>query len=707
MQYFVNQIWLNKETSLYYRILHIAPQLEVLSWIKIRDESKDFPETINLEDFEELVKDDQLSLVTNEIVQLPAPEDLKSDALKKWEKNWNAIKDYVTEAGLLYDEKRLKYLLNTELPKSSGITRFTIRRIFLRYWQRGMSKLAIIPHYTNSGGKGKIKKFSQVKRGRPTIYSKNESNVNEKIKKLIIAGYHEFYLNRKEATLQNAYETFIALKFSTKGKRATIGPIPTYTQFRYWGEKAFSSEEKLKKKIGDIIFNKDYTILTDSSRKNVLGPGSIFQIDSTPSDVELVSELNGSPLTGSPTLYLVTDVFSGMIVGFHASYENPSYWIAMLALANAIENKKEFCARFGISLEAEDWPSNHLPTSILADRGELLGNQAENLASQFGITVANTVAYRPDMKGLVERHFQTVHKKLKTIRNDIGLKGQKHGERGVRNARLDACLTLKKYIHIITLAIIEYNSTNFLTSYPLDRDMVADQVKPVPNILWNWGIKNRSGALRTINNKDFQLRLLPRKKVSLTKKGIKFLNHYYNLSEGPAEIIEQIRYLQISKQSKRTEVEIAYHPWDVSQIYLFYQGRIVIFIISESRNPIGKDANIWEAEQYSSELKRLKFQHEEETLDRRVDIIKAINEIATEAKQEAKLKRSSSNIKKIREDKNSEKTLNRSRTTGFKAPGLEAITDDTKNSPSVDKPIDSQDYTFPSFIEDIEKLIND
>jgi len=675
-----------------------------LSWIKVTEKAKSLPQVIDIEAFEALISSQELDLINEEVAKIPSTEDLKPDTVTKWERNWGVIKDYITDSALLYSEKQLNHLISNILVKDTKLSRFTIRRIFIRYWQRGMTKLSVLPDYVYSGGRGKLKKSSELKRGRPPLYTKSKFNVDEKTRKLIVAGYQKYYLDREDSSLKRAYESFIALLYLKKGDKINKLYIPTFAQFRYWGEQEFSKLDRLKRKVGTKSLNKDHKIITDSSRKDAIGPGSIYQIDSTPSDVELVSEISNDKLTGSPTLYLVCDVSTGMIVGFHVSYDSPSYFVAMLALANAVEDKKEFCAKYGIQIEVSEWPSQHLPNEIVADRGELLGNQVDNLVSEFGITVANTAAYRPDMKGLVERHFQTVHGNLKTVHNRAGFKGPRHGERGVRNARLDACLTLKDYIQTIILAILDYNSTAFLSSYPMDRDMVRDKVQPVPNQLWQWGISNRTGALRVMNSKEFIFRLFPKEKVSLTRDGIKFLNNYYNLSKGPTELVDEIAILQ---QTVRQEIEISYHPWDITNIYYKYRGRYIIFSISESRSPLAMGLDIWTTNFQNTSFTVQKYQHKEETLDKKVKTLQETDRIVTEAKQKPKAKRSPSNAKKVRENKNAERNLNRDKTISEGRAQEEKNSKEDLTAKSHTLPSETtKDYKFPTFLNDLEDLIN-
>ena len=52
--------------------------------------------------------------------------------------------------------------------------------------------------------------------------------------------------------------------------------------------------------------------------------------------------------------------------------------------------------------------------------------------------------------------------------------------------------------------------------------MIEDEVSFIPRELWNWGIKNRSGKLRSYSENIVKLHLLPTAKARVTYKGIEF-----------------------------------------------------------------------------------------------------------------------------------------------------------------------------------------
>jgi hypothetical protein len=67
----------------------------------------------------------------------------------------------------------------------------------------------------------------------------------------------------------------------------------------------------------------------------------------------------------------------------------------------------------------------------------------------------------------------------------------------------------------------------YLSDYQKDSFMIADAVERYPLDLWNWGIRNCSGHLRTLPREIVRLNLLPRKQATITPQGIRFEPELY------------------------------------------------------------------------------------------------------------------------------------------------------------------------------------
>ena len=101
--------------------------------------------------------------------------------------------------------------------------------------------------------------------------------------------------------------------------------IPTIWQFKYFYDRDFPKVTQLTARTNPITYAKDIRELYSTVNTQVLGPGSRYEIDATIADIYLVSDSDRACIVGRPTIYLVADVFSRMVVGFYIGFENASF----------------------------------------------------------------------------------------------------------------------------------------------------------------------------------------------------------------------------------------------------------------------------------------------------------------------------------------------------------------------------------------------
>lgn len=332
---------------------------------------------------------------------------------EKRDSDWNLINHiWNNDKNKLLDKK----VRNDFLEKQSshlGITPIKLKRILTRFWQRGMNKNALLPDYVNSGGRGKSKKLkADSKIGRPRkinyIGEKEEGiNVTEDIKKMFEVSVNKFYRKKEKISLTETYNLMLREFFSDRYfkegqeeyKVWDKSRIPTYYQFYYWFRNSTDVKKDISFREGSKAFELKHRPLLNNSTIETNGPGTRFQIDATIADIYLVSSINRNRIIGRPVVYAIIDVYSRLITGIYVGLEGPSWTGAMMALDNMIENKVEFCKRYGIEITEEQWPSKHLPEIIIADRGEFEGYSVENLINNLNVKIENTSPYRGDLKG--------------------------------------------------------------------------------------------------------------------------------------------------------------------------------------------------------------------------------------------------------------------------------------------------------------------
>jgi transposase InsO family protein len=462
----------------------------------------------------------------------------------------------------------------TRLVREKRAAKSMIYGYLRRYWQGGQVKNALFPEFSNCGAPGKLKPDTSAKRGCPRKFADSAKapgvNVSDETRRLFKLGIEAFYENPKnptKMTLREAYNRTIARFFHrgyewNNGSKVPALPaatsLPSFNQFVYWYRKEQILTKSLIARDGKRKFNLKHRALGGDAASIAPGPGAFFQIDATPGDVHLVSSLNHG-LIGRPDIYLVVDVFSRLITGFSATLETSSFVSAMLAVENATCDKAEFCAKHGIQISEREWPSHHLPDALLADRGELLSKNASQLADGLNIRVSNTGSYRPDFKPFVERMHRSLKDELISHLPGAILKEK---ERGERDPRLDAALTLPEFRRLMIAWILDHNRKRIEGMRARDF-MVSHDVEPRPIDLWEWGIAHRSGCLRIMDRNIIKLHLLPAGEASVTAMGIRFNRLLYSCERA----LRKEWYVRARHDGSR-KVDVAFDPRDAGVLFL-------------------------------------------------------------------------------------------------------------------------------------------
>jgi len=466
---------------------------------------------------------------------LRVEEDLSEKEKAFRDKNWLRIQDLIeTEIpGEIFQPGAMGRLIANQAQKC-GIPKKAIYRLLYRYWMNGQVRNALLPNRFNSGGPGKPKQYRNGKKpGRRAHFQGVEVDTQSKIlteadKNCIRVGF-SLFATGKVGTIADAYIKMLRRFYTSKTLPGgcveppllPVNELPTARQFAYWGHKAYDDIAVLRGRSGERNWQKDHRPLAGTVRDGLRGPCHLFEIDATVADIYLVSRYNRDWVIGRPVVYVIIDTFSGMIAGVYVGLEGPSWNGARQALFNAFTPKRDFCADNGVEISADEWPCHHLPHEIFADRGEMLGQAAEGLASGLRINLGIAPPYRPDWKASF---------KVLNVTTQIhwipGAVRKRNKERGDRDYRLDATLNLAEFTKIIVQGILHYNKHNRQPDR-LSKEMIADQVEPTPVGIWNWALRNGRIDENVQADELIYLHLLPRDRGSIQKGGIKFKGMFY------------------------------------------------------------------------------------------------------------------------------------------------------------------------------------
>ncbi|RKL65858.1 transposase [Salipaludibacillus neizhouensis] len=575
----VNSIfeWCNDENNLLSteRVLWISPNFEDVVLIRI-DDPRHLPHVRDISEITEGLKTPFVRRLSIDPYSdlLNINEEFINKHKKNRDRAWDVIKDIVNLEPSIFTEENRGQLIK-ECMEKNNIGKMYIYKKLKQYWVGGKVKNALLPHYNKSGGYGKTKKLTNKKIGRPSYQAQENPemtgiNVTEEDKRIFKIAIKGFYEKSNNPELKFTYEQMIRNYYHVGyhlTKSDVLAPIlpntnevPTYRQFRYWYTNEFNPKERYLQKEGEKKYNLLAKPNVGDTSERASGPGSIFEIDATIADIYLVSSLRRNRIIGRPVVYIVKDVFSRLVTGVYVGLEGPSWLSAMLALENTYTNKKEYCRSLGLNIEDSEWPAHHLPHKILADRGEMEGFNADKLTDFLGIQVKNAPPFRADLKGIVEQHFRTINTKIRNW--TPGAVHKDYKERGSKDYRLDATLTLKAFEQIIITSILEHNQ-KIISNYPLSSEMIANNVTPTPINLWNWGIKHKQGVLKESNIDLIRYTLMPKGSASITRQGVYFNKRYYSSKDA----IEK-GWFEDASIKGRKKLIISFDPRSINHIYL-------------------------------------------------------------------------------------------------------------------------------------------
>lgn len=669
-------------------------RLERILWVDegsiicytINIQSRAYPIKRKISDLQQLYNEGLLSFENSEPFSFiyQSEEQLSEKNKKIREARWEYIEPLILKEPDIYDS-HLRGKLIQQLMSETKKNKVSTYKYLIQYWQRGKVKNSLLPDYSRSGGKGKKKNLSDQKNGRPRKFAATIGEgivITEEIKQIFEVSIKRWYHTTKKNSLSFVYNEMKRTYFVTdwrceNGVEKPIlmdeNQIPTMRQFQYWYSQTYGSEEKLRKRKGNRKYELENRAVLGTSVGKLDGPGSRFQIDATVADVYLVSSFNRNWIIGRPIIYVVIDVFSRMVVGLYVGLEGPSWFGAMMAIANTASDKVSYCQQYGIEISKEEWNTHYLPQTILADRGELEGFNVERLIKAFNIKVENTPPYRGDWKGIVEQHFRLIHTKVKpfvpgSVDMDVRVRGD-------RDYRLDATLTIEEFTKIIIKCMLQHNNSHWLKDYPVDEMLIRDEVPLIPCELWNWGIQHRSGKLRFYPANIVKLHLLPTANASVTFKGIEFKGMRYSsetaLKEGWFG----------EARNRSWKIPICYDPRNMGQIYLPNEEGIdyeVAYLLEHYQHYNGKTL---EETQYALDHSKLKIQtHSPKESQTIADLSSDIEHITKQAQRATKKEKvemsNNQRTKGIRDNRGIEKEARR-KEEAFLLESMDVIKADT------------------------------
>lgn len=573
-----NSVWRVSNSNLIedglYRLLDLLHDVESVILFSLEDSSTVVrPVAVSLEGFLESISSRKTKKTQ---YKLPAylmvdEENISEEYIARRDKNYDLIEGVIFDQSFIFDyatKKRFPQL--SEHARKLGVDRKSLARLLTLYWRNGQDKMALLPAFANSGGSGReraptTKPLGAPKQPRTIAVDRSAKYIvcnddKKKFKKAL----KKYYLKESGLTLAKTYKNLLKDSYSKEIRQAdAMGRpplVPTEKQFSYWRTKLFSKEQIIKQRTSenDYLRNKRGALGSITDRSYV--PGVHFEIDATVADVHIVSELGSQYVLGRPTIYIVVDRASRMIVGMHVSLYHASWRAARQALANSFLPKSDYCKGFGIDIEYSEWPCAHIPKELVCDNGEMIGIQPRKALTPM-TQLSFTPPYRPDCKGVVEKRFDIINKEV--VHELLGTTRGGQVVRGSRDPRKDAIYTLKEVTAEIIKAVLEHNRSIFDDLAFASPLLIENDLSPTPLNYWKIHIAKHKHELQSANSDEVIARLLPPAEVSMTRSGIYFNGMYYSCSE-----VEELNLTSVARSSGRWRLEARIDENTTNYIYV-------------------------------------------------------------------------------------------------------------------------------------------
>lgn len=526
----------------------------------------------------EVISEKQLSTITNITL-----EDIET--LSPTRRN-TAYKRFGLIAGLVsvIEDKRLYSIMLNEIACQNNISKDTLRNYLCDYLVfQNVSVLA-----------PKERKTEEA-------LTQDQKNYRWALNK--------YFYNQNKNSLKFAYNSMLREKYCDN-KGQLLKEYPSFFQFRYFYQKTRNTQNYLitRNGMGDYQRN-DRPLLGDNSQSFAPNLG-VAMLDGTICDIHLVD--NSGKLIGRPNLVACIDTHSSICMGYHLSLEAGVYSLRNL-MVNVVEDKQEYCEKFGIKINKGNWNCNQLPGTCIVDRGSDFISKNFSQLTDLGITLIDLPPFRPDLKAIVEKFFDCVQGYFKGELKNKGVVDKDFDERTRRiDYRKQACLTLEQFEKILIHCILYYNSQRLLENYPFTQEMIETGIRPTASEIWNYKLNEIGTNLIAASIDMVALTLLPRTTGKFTRQGLKVLKLRYHC-EGFTE-----RYLN------GEECVIAYSPEEVSRVWLFEEGIFTEFKLIETRYA-GKDLE--SVQEIQEQQKLLIKNNEGARTQAQIDLSNSIREI--------------------------------------------------------------------------------
>ncbi|MEN9567301.1 MAG: hypothetical protein RLZZ69_2497, partial [Cyanobacteriota bacterium] len=267
------------------------------------------------------------------------------------------------------------------------------------------------------------------------------------------------------------------------------------------------------------------------------------EIDHTKLPLFVVDTETRLPI-GTPWLTSAVDKYSGVVLGYYASFNPPSYLSVMQCLSHAI-GTKDYLKTSYPNVE-NNWNTYGLPEVIVVDNGkEFYSTSFEDACLSLGIVIQYCPPKMPWYKSAIERYFGALNTQL--LSHQPGKRFAKFMQQTDYDSKKNAVVSFDALQEILHIFIVDiYNQSG----HP--------QLKSPRQKVWSKSIASFPPALPSSKN-ELSVLIGATVERTVSRRGIEFEGLIYNSSE-----LARLR----SELKKSTKTKVKYDPIDLSKVYV-------------------------------------------------------------------------------------------------------------------------------------------
>jgi putative transposase len=554
-QLFINDTFEALEVP--YRLLHTDPEVDAAYVLQL-DDPHPFPQRWKLSELQPCKDMPDIFRVIPDPTRVSAPVTPSTDDCAVRDRRWRRIEPVVSKLkkdASLWERENFRQHLRTHAA-NVGTSEKTLLADMRMWWRGGQVLDALLGGYWKCGRvearckdalvvsektpNGVISVvFAPAKekaRGRDPedgLYGKLA--LTAELREAIYTVAKKHYLEDKTKTIYGATIAVLDEMFSLKDENGEPlrekgiavlkppGQRPTFDQIRYFLRKALPVSKAFIERNSNADYDNNHAPSTGSVNDDCLGPADVFEIDATVFDIWLVARANRAVIIGKPTMYLVVDRHTGLIVGFYITLDPPSWAGARQAILSIGQDWEALCNRLGVAYDPRDYPARMvLPNRFFADRGDMISFASDQICEGLSTQVTNAPALASRKKPVVEPSFLKESAKL---RQDAAAYEPPWNvkKRQAKKYHKDACYTLDEFAALALIGMREVNRGERMGQV-LTPEEILGNASASPIETWNRRVASRMGALARMPVELMRRRMMHKGVAMVRNDGIEFVS---------------------------------------------------------------------------------------------------------------------------------------------------------------------------------------